>query len=376
MTMTNNDPEDLKDQYLEETDAEEGNVESVVPSDRDVLGILNADGTFDEDGEDDDEDVLDEDGEDSIAARDDGLSNIGPGIPGNRDLPNADEIIDGEVVVDDLDDADEGVSIEAMAAEGLTVGELRDDEADAIVSATLDSETLTEADGRAEAVVLEDMAAGERTAMQAAPSRRKPAAKVVAVPKKAVPKKTASRAKAPAKAKSTGAITTRMMAAKPVAKSVGKVVAKPTAKTVSKPSRKATPKPTGKVVPNPSGRTTAKPMSKAFTKTMAIKPAIKTVSKVVAPKTTAKPAVTPVSKVAPKAAAKPAVKPMSKVAPKADAKPVVKPTSKAVPKPASKAVVKPTAKPAAKPASKAAPKPAAKTATKPASAPKAKPKTR
>ena len=201
--MTNSDPEDLKDQYLEETDAEEGNVESVVPSDRDVIGILKRDGTYDDDGEDgDDEDLREEDGEDSLAARDDGLSNIGSGIPGNRDLPNSDDIIEGDVVVDDMDEADEGVSAEAMAAEGLTVNELRDDAADAIVDATLASDTLNEADSVAESVVNAELARnGASAATSDTAPAKKPTAKQAAAD---APKKSVRKAKAPSKPKAAG----------------------------------------------------------------------------------------------------------------------------------------------------------------------------
>ena len=66
--MMNADPEDLKDQYLQETDAEEGNVESVVPSDEDDLGLLDDDGVENVDseggtrrGRDEDDDDEDED---------------------------------------------------------------------------------------------------------------------------------------------------------------------------------------------------------------------------------------------------------------------------------------------------------------------------
>ena len=99
---------DQKEDYLEETDAEEQNVGSVVPTDVDAMGIRNDQGVVGGDadtpvfGEDDDadEENFDELEEDDEAE----IKHIGIGIPGNPQKPASADLLDNAVSLDELDE--------------------------------------------------------------------------------------------------------------------------------------------------------------------------------------------------------------------------------------------------------------------------------
>ena len=117
---------DLKDAYLEETDAEEGNVGSVIPRELDAMGIRNEDGEtttpfdaiqgLDEDAIEDADDEVNEDTD---------VKDIGIGIDGNRTRPMASALIEDEVSINELDD-EIGNGDDALASD--SADEEEDDE--------------------------------------------------------------------------------------------------------------------------------------------------------------------------------------------------------------------------------------------------------
>ena len=141
---------DEKFDYLDETDAEEKNVGSVIPFEQDAMGIRNDEGKVGGDantpvfGEDDDAD--DEDFDELVEAEETDLKNIGIGIPGNlehssteragtideamedlEDFSVVDTIVPGSATTDEDDDNDE-LDDDALEDDELEDEDLEDDD--------------------------------------------------------------------------------------------------------------------------------------------------------------------------------------------------------------------------------------------------------
>lgn len=99
---------DEKFDYLDETDAEEKNVGSVIPTEQDAMGIRNDDGKVGGDADTpvfgEDENAGDEDFDELVEAEEAELKNIGIGIPGNLEHSSTERAGSIDEAMDDLDD--------------------------------------------------------------------------------------------------------------------------------------------------------------------------------------------------------------------------------------------------------------------------------
>ena len=99
---------DEKFDYLDETDAEEKNVGSVIPSDLDAMGIRNDEGKVGGDANTpvfgDDDDAGEETFDELVEDEETDLKNIGIGIPGNLEHPSTERAGSIDEALDDVED--------------------------------------------------------------------------------------------------------------------------------------------------------------------------------------------------------------------------------------------------------------------------------
>jgi hypothetical protein len=141
---------DEKFDYLDETDAEEKNVGSVIPFEQDAMGIRNDEGKVGGDANTpvfgEDEDADDEDYDELVEAEETDLKNIGIGIPGNLEHSSTERAGSIDEAMDDLED----FSVTDNILPGSAISDEDDDndelDDDALEENELDDEDLDDDD--------------------------------------------------------------------------------------------------------------------------------------------------------------------------------------------------------------------------------------